>query len=157
MRRAPCCRGTTTVEFAVVGVAALTLLLGCIEIGRLFFTLNTVAEATRRAARVAAVCPLNDPAVVRAALMTTGSRDRSRFLQGLTAGNVNVAYLDSAGAATTSLASVAYVRVGITGYTVPLSIPFLDSAIGIPPFTTTLPAESLGYRPDSDTRICLTG
>lgn len=157
MSRGRLCRGTTTIEFAVVGVAALTLLFGCIEIGRLFFTLNTVAEATRRAARVAAVCPLNDPAVVRTALMTTGPLDRNRFLPGLTAGNVNVQYLDSAGAPTGSLASVAYVRVAITGYTVSLAIPFLDSAIGIPSFVTTLPAESLGYRPDSDTRTCLTG
>lgn len=154
-RRLPS-RGTTTVEFAVVGMVALMILLGCIEIGRLFFTINTVAEATRRGARLAAVCPLNDPAVVRATLMATADGSRSRFMPGLTAGNVRVDYLDGAGAATGSLASVAYVRVAITGYTLSLWIPLIDSAVGIPSFATTLPAESLGYRPDSDSRTCLT-
>lgn len=149
-------RGTTTVEFAIVGLTALMILLACIEIGRLFFTINTVAEATRRAARVAAVCPLNDPAVVRAALMANEDGTRSRFMTGLTPANVSVDYLDAGGAVTGSLASVAYVRVAITGYSLSLWIPLVDAAVGIPSFATTLPAESLGYRPDSDTRICLT-
>lgn len=43
--------GASAIEFALVAVILLTLLFGIIEFGRLFFTLNSVQEITRRAAR----------------------------------------------------------------------------------------------------------
>ena len=39
---------------------------------------------------------------------------------------------------------VKYVQVGVTGYNIPLIIPGLNITITSPPFTVTLPAESLG-------------
>jgi hypothetical protein len=47
-----------------------------------------------------------------------------------------------------------YARVGITGYSFPLSIPFLSLDIAAPSFATTLPIESRGYQPDSDSFAC---
>lgn len=44
-------QGTAAVEFALVAVVLLALIFGIIEFGRLFFTLNSVQEITRRAAR----------------------------------------------------------------------------------------------------------
>lgn len=44
-------RGVAAVEFAIVAVLLFTLLFGIIEFGRLFFTINSVQEITRRAAR----------------------------------------------------------------------------------------------------------
>ena len=58
-------KGTTTVEFAVVAALLLTLLFGVIEVGRAMFVWNTLNEATRRGARVAAVCPVDHASVAR--------------------------------------------------------------------------------------------
>ena len=55
--------GTTTVEVAIIGVVVMVVLFGVIEIARVFFVFNALNEATRRGARVAAVCQLNDPAI----------------------------------------------------------------------------------------------
>lgn len=43
--------GATAVEFAIVAMLFLTLLLGILEFGRLFYVANTLQEVTRRAAR----------------------------------------------------------------------------------------------------------
>ena len=52
-------QGTTTVEFAILASVLFVLIFGVIEIGRAFFVWNSLAEATRRGARIAAVCPVN--------------------------------------------------------------------------------------------------
>lgn len=44
-------RGVAAVEFALVIAILLVLVFGVIEFGRLFFTLNSAQEVTRRAAR----------------------------------------------------------------------------------------------------------
>lgn len=43
--------GVSAIEFALVAVILFTLLFGIIEFGRLLFTINSVQEITRRAAR----------------------------------------------------------------------------------------------------------
>ena len=58
---------------------------------------------------------------------------------------------DADGAAGAIGAEIAYVRVTITGYQHNLIIPFLPASattLTVPPFSTTVPAESLGYIPD---------
>ncbi len=50
-------RGAAMVEFALIALLFFIILFGIIEFGRAFFTYNTLVEATRRGARVAAVCP----------------------------------------------------------------------------------------------------
>ena len=59
-------RGTTTVEFAIVGMVTLLLLFTVIEFGRILFTLNMLDEGARRGARVAAVCDVGDAAIAQA-------------------------------------------------------------------------------------------
>ena len=132
-------RGMVMVEFAIVGAALMMVIFGCLEFGRATYSLAALNEGTRRAARLAAVCPINDPAIVPAV----------NFLgiSGFNASNVSVNYLDASGAslgAGPSASSVYYVRVSVVGYTVPLSIPFVNPTLIAPPFTVTLPAESLG-------------
>lgn len=148
-------QGTTTVEFAIVATLAVILLFGVIEISRALFVWNSLAEATRRGARVAAVCPMNNPAIARIAIFgDPNGSNNSPILSGLTTSNVSVSYLDSTGATATSYGSVAYVRVSINNYLQTLMIPFLLPTITAPPFTTTIPAESLGYDPDTGVRTC---
>src|SRR5204862_122931 len=104
--------GIATVEFAIVlpllvllllgvtelGAAMLLLLFGVIEIGRAMFVLNALGESTRRAARVATVCPINDPAILEVGLFNTpGGGTGTQVVGGLTAGNFAVEYLDANG------------------------------------------------------------
>jgi len=137
-------RGTTTVEFAIVGLVAVLLLFGVIEIARAMFTLNTLTEATRRAVRVAVVCPINDPAIIRAA--TFG--DWTGQPLDLDASNFSVEYLNAAGNVignpAGSFIQIRYVRVRITNYTDALIIPMLNLSYTAPEFAATLPRESLG-------------
>lgn len=136
-------RGASTVEFAIVGGFALMLLIGCLEIGRLLFVWNTLDEATRRGARVAAVTPFGAPAATDAVLVY------SPFIQGLEAADVTVRYLDAGYVVTADADLVQYVEVAITDYTHTLFIPLLSRTLTAPTFRTTLPVESLGLDPDA--------
>jgi Flp pilus assembly protein TadG len=132
-------RGLATVEFAIVGATLMMVLFACLEFGRATYSFAALNEGTRRAARLAAVCPLNDPKIV-AAVNFMG-------ISGFTNANVSVNYLNASGAslgATPALVSVYYVRVGIVGFTIPLAIPMVNPTLTSPSFTVTLPAESLG-------------
>jgi hypothetical protein len=132
--------GTTTVEFAICGAVVITLILAAIELSRALFTLSVLSEGTRRGARVAAVCPINDPAIVQATAFVS--------LPNLTTQNVMVEYLDQAGVAignpTANFGLIEYVRVRIVNYQIQLWIPFVSSIFPSPQFSVTLPRESLG-------------
>ncbi|QBQ55875.1 TadE/TadG family type IV pilus assembly protein [Nitrosococcus wardiae] len=148
-------QGMTTVEFSLIAGLVMIVLFGVIEVARAFFVWNTIAEATRRGARVATVCPVNHPAIARITIFgEPDGGDSSPILSGLSAGNVTLNYLDNGGVATATFADIAYVRVGITNYQHTLLIPFVGQTLEVPAFSTTLPAESLGYIPDLGTREC---
>jgi hypothetical protein len=148
--------GLTTVEFAMIGALAFTVLFGVIEIGRALFVWNTLSETTRRGARLAAVCPMNHLSIKRVAILSNpGGPDTSPIVGNLSTANVTVAYLQEDGTTiATDYPEVKYVRVSIVGYAHTLLIPFIMPTITAPPFSTTLPKESLGYVPDTGTREC---
>jgi len=130
-------RGMVLVEFAIVGAALMMVIFGCLEFGRATYSLAALNEGTRRAARLAAVCPVNDPVIVPAV--------NFMGINGFNASNVTVTYLDANGAslgAGPAASSVYYVRVSVAG-AIPLAIPFLSETLS-PTYTVTLPAESLG-------------
>jgi hypothetical protein len=118
----------------------ITVMLAVIELSRAMFTLSVLNEGTRRGARVAAVCPLNDPAIVQTTMFAT--------LPGMTAQNVVVEYLNQAGGVlgdpAGNFGAIDYVRVRVVNYQIQLWIPFLAAAFGTPEFAVTLPRESLG-------------
>ena len=157
-------RGTTTVEFALIGVLFFIVLFGTIEFGRLLFTWNTLTEMTRRGARVAAVCHPIDHAdqIKRATVFSDpGSGGDSPYLLNLTPANVTVDYLNEAGDEVdpcdpaVPLCTIFYVRVSITddavdpapGYQHEMLIPTFGLTPTSPPFATTIPSESLGLIP----------
>ena len=132
--------GLVTVEFALIGGLFFLILFGIIEFGRLLFTWNTLDEVTRRAARLAAVCPMDQTASVANSAVFNGT-----ILTNLNAANVNIEYLDENFASTTTLEEVRYVRTGIQNYQHQMIVPLLPiDVLTAPPFTTTLPSESLG-------------
>jgi hypothetical protein len=132
-------RGLATVEFAICGGVLLVLMFGIVEFGRIIFTLNVLDEGARRAARVAAICPVNDPKIISIARLVS--------LPG-TQPSVAVEYLNAAGAVLaspgTNFPQIASVRVRLYGYTMPLAIPFLNLTFTAPQFSSSLPSESLG-------------
>lgn len=134
-------RGTTTVEFAIVGLVFLTLLFAVIEFGRILFTLNMLEEGARRGARVAAVCPVGDAAIAAAAAFVV--------LPGFSDTNVFAEYLDGNGAtlgdpAGANYTSIRFVRVRVADVAFPVAIPFVTPTFNAPEFSSTLPRESLG-------------
>ncbi len=133
-------RGVAMVEFTIVAAVLMTVIFGCLEFGRATYTFAALNEGTRRAARLAAVCPVGDPKIT-AAVNFLGA-------QGFNDSNVSVTYLDANGnslGAAPPIANVYYVQVSVVGYNVPLAIPFVGGTLTVPSFAVTLPAESLGW------------
>jgi hypothetical protein len=134
-------RGTTTVEFAIVGAVLLALIFAVIEFGRILFSMSVLNESARRGARVAAVCAVGDAGVSDAAVFVS--------LPGFSATNVVTEYLDQDGAplgdpAGADYTSIRYVRVRVVNVSFPIAIPFITPTFDAPEFSATLPRESLG-------------
>ena len=155
-------QGVATVEFAIVGALLMLLLLGVIEFARLVFVWNTGTEATRRGARVAAVCPVNDPAIRNIAVFNDNATSGpSALLTGLSTADIRVEYLDNGGnpvdcsgcncdntCGDASFVSIKYVQVSINNFQHTLLLPPpLNITLTMPPFESTLPRESLGVVP----------
>ena len=140
-------RGITTVEFAIVAVALFLTLFGAIGVSRMMFARTLLEEGVRRGARLATVCPLNDPAITRAAAFAGGGGS-SPFLYGLSSSNFAVQYLDANGAVMANPAgtylNIRYVRVSLQNFTMPLLIPYVSNVFAPTNLSSTLPAESLG-------------
>lgn len=124
-------RGMAAVEFALLAGFLFTLLFGVIEMSRVLFYWNTATEATRLGARLAVVCDQNSAATVKARMQ--------EMLGVLQAGNIDIAHLPSS----CDVNSCRSVTVKITGVTVSTLIPLVPLTITMPPFTTTLPRESM--------------
>lgn len=146
--------GTTIVEFAICGFVLLLVIFACIEIARAMFVWNTIGEATRRGARIAAVCPIDNPDILEAAMFAPEGTGTSPILKDLAAGNIAVSYYTAGGAETTSYDDAAFVNVSVSDYAFTFVLPLIGGTITVPPFSTTVPVESLGYIPDTDDRGC---
>jgi len=133
-------QGLTTVEFAICGAVVITMILAVIELSRAMFMLSVLKESTRRAARVAAVCPINDPAI--------GAAGTFAKMPGFSSSNVVTEYLNSTGGVigdpAGNFGTIDYVRVRLVNYKLQLWIPFMNAAFQAPSFSVTLPRESLG-------------
>lgn len=121
-------KGAAAVEFALVSTVFFMVLLGTVEMGRLLWTWNAAAEATRLGARMAVVCDVNDPSIK--------ARMQER-LPALQPGDIALTYLP-AGCTDANCQSV---RVSLAGYTHQPIIPFVGLSIPIAAFQTTLPRE----------------
>jgi len=148
--------GVASVEFAIVGMLALVLLLGALEVGRAIFVFNALEESTRRAARVGAVCPINDPAIVSTGLFSSDG-DGGAVVTGLDAANIAIEYLNRTGTVigdpTGDYGQIRFVRARIDSFDHRLLIPMYFTTFRMPAFETTLPRESLGVSREG-TRAC---
>ncbi|WP_076411321.1 TadE/TadG family type IV pilus assembly protein [Shewanella sp. UCD-KL12] len=138
-------KGVYAVEFAIVGGFFLFLLFAIIEVGRLMFTYNVLHEASRRAARIAVVCQIDDTDISNMALFYGAN-----LIPNLSPSNLTISYLDEAGNTATGI-DIALVRADISNYQHQFLVPGLARVINSPTFTTFLPRESLGvYHVDDE-------
>lgn len=106
----------------------------------MLFTWNTLDEVTRRAARLAAVCPMNQQTEVIDTAIFKGN-----VLNDLNSSHLGVEYLDDNFVPTAVLEQVRYVRARVQNYQHQFIIPLLPTGtLTAPDFSTTLPSESLG-------------
>jgi hypothetical protein len=129
------------------------MMFGVIEVARGYYVYTLLGDVARRGARLAAVCPVNDPAVPQMAIYNaSGDAGESRLVRGLTPANVTIDYLDAGnGIVTTpadpaSFLQIRYVRARIVGFEHSILLPLVSSVtrIQMPEFQSILPRESLG-------------
>lgn len=152
-------RGVYVVEFAIIGLLLFVLLFGVLEMGRLYFTVNTLNEVVRRGARLAAVCAISDPDVLRRAIFNeagSGGDSESQLIRTLQTSNLVLSYLDQDGATvtapgTTGFSTIRYVQLSIVNFPFSLLIPGFVGSFSLPAFRATLPRESLGF--DGETEV----
>lgn len=155
-------KGMALVEFAIVGSLALLLVFAVLEIARAVFVANALTEATRRGARVAAVCDLNDPAIAQVATFNApGAGNTSPIVKGLDTTDFVLEYLDRAGNVLNTPADpingfpkIRYIQVRVVNFQHELLIPFANVTFTMPEFATRLPRESLGVPRSGEITPC---
>ena len=157
-------KGATIAELAIVALVFFTIIFGIIEFGRLLYTHNSLADATRRGARFAVLHPgLTDAhktAVKRevvygskAVFDSDGNTSAPPLINGLTIAMVNVTFEgedldgDPNTAPSAFGSNLGTATVKIVGYQFSLNIPVVARSIPLPEYSTTLSAESAGEVP----------
>ncbi|MBY7804556.1 pilus assembly protein [Vibrio fluvialis] len=143
--------GITVVEFSIVASVFLLILFAVIEIGIFVFQLQSMNDISRRAARLATVCVVNDPDI-KALVLTEWTPN------GFTRANIEITYLKADGAVVADPvvehSSIRYVSARIVDYNYGFSgiLTFLgnNGFVPVPNFQTILPAESLGVLKEND-------
>ena len=156
-------KGTTTVEFAIVGTAMMLVLLLSIEMSRMIFVINTLGEVTRRGGRMAAVCPINDPEIARIAVFNSTSGNSSPIIRDLDTNNILLSYLNENGALVTgtltdpeNFVQIHYVRVEVQNFTHRMILP-IPVNFTMPAQAATYPRESLGIPREGVIQPCSVG
>jgi len=161
-------QGTSMAEFAVIATFFLMLIFAIIEFGRLIYTHNALTDAARRGARYAVlhhqVAKVGEPDPVTCTKNVvvygethldpvTCAPSGSPLINGLTTSNISVAYEGADADNDPSTPPTPYgmnlgtVTVTITNYNFNLSIPVVSRTVTMPPYRTTLTAESAGEEP----------
>ena len=151
--------GLATVEFAIVGAIAILLVFAVLEIARAIFVVNALTEATRRGARVAVVCPVNDPAIAEVSVFNSpGGGSSSPIIYGLDTSDIRLSYLDQSGVVIedpdANFIRIRYIQVSVLDFQHELLIPFANITFTMPELRTTLPRESLGIPRSGEITPC---
>jgi len=130
--------GAAAVEFALIAMVFFALLIGIMEFGRVLFTWNSAAEATRRGARIAIVTDPASQGAIKAEMRL--------IMPDLQDNQIEILYDGLVGQCLNNQCKYVTVSVGQPQpYSIsPLLLPQGTVTIQIPPFTTTLTRESLG-------------
>jgi len=142
-------KGMTLVEFAIIGAVAMILIFAVLEVARAFFVASALTEATRRGARMAIVCPINDPAIAQVATFNApGAGNTSPIINNLDTSDFVLEYLDRAGNVlgnpADNFAAIRHIQLRVVNFEHELLIPYANITFTMPEFSTRLPRESLG-------------
>lgn len=147
-------RGTTAIEFAIVGAALLVTIFLVIDLSRLVYLRMTLEEGVRRSARLAAVCPIGDPLPAAAAIFADPAL-AAAAIPGASPANVRIRYVDAAGGVVAdpvgAFSTIRFVRVSLEGVQVPFLVPFAAGFFAPINVSATANAESLGVSPGTVT------
>lgn len=127
--------GAAIVEFALIAMFFFMLLIGIMEFGRWLFTLNAASEATRWGARLAVVCDNTEPQKEKI------KKKIVSILHGVSDEQVDITYSPPGCASVTCITDVTVSMKQSAKFTA--MIPFFSGSYQIPPFTVTLPRESM--------------
>lgn len=123
--------GAAVSEFAVILIFFMALVIAVVEFARVMYIYSSAIEATRLGARIAVVCSANDVNNVKARMKV--------MLNLLQPANINITYP----APGCSAATCDPVTVSIQNVSVTTAIPLVPLTFTLPPFSTSLPSESL--------------
>jgi hypothetical protein len=157
-------RGTTVAELAIVALVFFILIFGIIEFGRMLYTHNALADATRRGARYAVLHPgitdadktkVKDEVVYgkNGTFDDDGNPTGAPLISGLTRDMVEVTFEgedldgDPDTAPSNFGSNLGRATVKIVGFNFNLSIPLVGRPVAMPDYATTLSAESAGEVP----------
>ena|SRR6185295_6827896 len=134
-------RGSTLVEFSIGVTVFATAMFAVLEFGRVLWSHNALTDAARRGARYAVMHTANDSAAVKNIVVYGDAAGTGNpMLPNLSAANVNVVYTNFG-------LNDGTVTVSITNYKFKFLIPIVGKTITLPPYSTTLTAESAGLIP----------
>jgi Flp pilus assembly protein TadG len=130
-RKGYCQQGAAAIEFALVCSVFFALLIGMMEMGRMLFYWNSAAEATRLGARLAVVCD-KDAVDIKVRMQER--------LSILPAAKISISYEPDGCTVDTCQSVTVNIAAGVS---VATFIPFVPLSLSLPPFSTTLPRESM--------------
>jgi Flp pilus assembly protein TadG len=135
-------RGAALVEFAIGATVFLTITFGVLELGRLLWVHNALADAARRGARYAVNQPQSSVADIQnVAVYGNTAGTGSPLVSDLTPAQVVVTY-SNFGLATGT------VKVEIQNYDFRFVLPLVGTTIRMPAYSTTLTGENAGWVPN---------
>ena len=144
-------KGVATVEFALIASLLFSLLFGVIEMGRILYYMNSAAEATRLGARVAVVCDMIDPKKPADPTLKAITTRMQSMLPILAPSNIKIDYFPKKSLCTQATCESVKVTINLTVNTF---IPFIPFTLNMPPYSTTLPRESLSSTGYGNNALC---
>ena len=135
-------RGAALLEFAIGATVFLTITFGVLELGRLLWVHNALADAARRGARYAVNQPQGSVADIKSmAVYGNTSGAGTPLVSDLTLDNVIVTHAGfGIGTGT--------VKVEIQNYDFKFVLPLVGTTIRMPAYSTTLTGENAGWVPN---------
>lgn len=135
-------RGAALLEFAIGATVFLTVTFAVLELGRLLWVHNALADAARRGARYAVNQPLTAAADVKnLVVFGNAAGTGSPLVNDLTPAQVVVTYNNFGLAAGT-------VTVEIQNYDFRFVLPLVGATMRLPAYRTTLTGENAGLIPN---------
>ncbi|WP_038175010.1 TadE/TadG family type IV pilus assembly protein [Vibrio pacinii] len=148
-------QGVTIIEFTLIATTLMLIIFSVIEVGRYVYSLQTINEITRVAARLATVCRVEDRNDIPALAIPDYAPG------GLSVDNIVIDYLDESGNVVTGtltdddvFSTIRYVRARVVNFSYQftglLSFINLTGLLEVPEFETIRPRENLGHHRRSD-------